>query len=390
VKRYLATLLATVILAACRDGAQPVTTAADLGIVSTSQGPPAAYVPTSIQLPDEFSQGFAVGVNKRNQVVVEGRVINNGVWKSSHAFLWENGVSQDLGTLGGTYTVPTDINDRGQVVGWSRQDFAAPAHAFFWDQGTVQDLGEIVVVGSTQPKFNQVRINQRGQVLGIRPEGGAFLWDNGVTQTVALAFASGLNDEGQVAGWVWHDSAGVRMRRAAVWENGVVTELGTVGGAESWANDISNSGWVVGGSLTGPNEFGTAERHAFRWRDGVMEDLGRSGQMSSGRPVGWEGMLVNEPGQVAAKSTDLPFFWEHGTAQPINCGCFSFYPMDLNVHGLVVGWGGWVWRDGAVHNLEGEAPHRAIAINDRDVVVGVQGPTATVWMPVEHEPLILP
>ena len=389
-KRYLATLLATVMLVACRDGAQPVAPTAELGILSTSQGPPPAYAPIPIQLPDEFSQSLAVALNRRNQVVVEGRVINNGVWESSHAFLWENGVSQDLGTLGAPYTVPTDINDLGQVVGWSRQDFAAPAHAFFWDRGTMQDLGEVVVFGSSQPTFNQVRINQRGQVLGIRPEGGAFLWDNGVTQTVALDFASGLNDEGQVAGWVWHDSAGVRMRRAAVWENGVVTELGTVGGAESWANGISNSGWVVGGSLTGPNEFGTAERHAFRWRDGVMEDLGRSGETSSGRPVGWEGTLVNEPGQVAGKSSDFPFFWDNGTVQPIDCRCFSFYPMDLNVHGLVVGWSGWVWKDGVLHNLEGEALRRAMAINDSGVVVGYQGPTATVWMPVGDDALIAP
>jgi probable HAF family extracellular repeat protein len=379
-KRHLTMTFAAMALVACRDSARPVTPVADVVTASTDSAPPPEYQPIAIQLPSEYTGGLAVAINNHNQVVVYAT--NAG---SARAFLWDDGVIQDLGTLGAPYAVPTDINDRGQVVGWSRVDWSTPAHAFFWDHGTMLDLGEVDVYGSDKPEFNQVRINDRGQVLGNRrppydPGGEAFLWENGVTQTVPLAFAAGLNDRGQVAGFVWHDSAGVRQRRAAVWEDGVVTELGTLGGGDSWARAISNSGWVVGGSYI--NKYDDA--HAFRWRDGRLEDLGESGERSSGRPVGWQAVLVNDPGQIGAKSSDFPFFRDHEVTQFIRCGCLTYYPMDLNVHGVIVGWGGWVWQDGVLHNLEGELPHRAVAINDQGAVVGYQSNVPMVWLPVRH------
>jgi len=379
-QRLLALMVAAASIVACRDGLQPVAPlAAD---ATTSAGArQSEYQPTAIQLPSEYTSGRAIAINKHNQTVVAAEIRKDGVLESSRAFLWDNGAVQDLGTLGATQVVPTDINDRGQVVGYMRGSGFTEAHAFFWDQGTMQDLGEMVGYGSDKPEVNQVRINDRGQVLANRPGGQAFLWENGVTQTVPLDFAAGLNDRGQVAGWVWHDDAGIRRKHAAVWEDGVVTELGTLGGNESWARAISNSGWVVGGSRTAPNEFGTPEVHAFRWHAGTMEDLGRSGQMSSGRPVDWQGLLVNDPGEVGAKSSDISFVWDRGAANRVACGCVggNAAPMDMNVHGVVVGYGAWVWEDGVMQAV-GDGFTRTVAINDQGAVAGYRLSVPMVWL----------
>src|ERR1700736_5767490 len=53
-------------------------------------------------------------------------------------------VAVDLGTLGGSNSIATAVNDRGQVVGYSRTAGDAESHAFSWTatEGMV-DLGTI-------------------------------------------------------------------------------------------------------------------------------------------------------------------------------------------------------------------------------------------------------
>ncbi len=71
--------------------------------------------------------------------------------------------------------------------------------------------------------------------------------------------------------------------RAFRWENGMMQDLGTLGGSESEAYGVSADGRVVVGVALNTNY----QYRAFRWENGMMQDLGtlpgaiRAGHMLS-------------------------------------------------------------------------------------------------------------
>ncbi len=144
----------------------------------------------------------ATGINNNGQIT---GFATSGIYE--HAFLYSGGSMRDLGTLGGAFSTPTHINDRGQVVG-NADTTNGGRHAFLYNgSGSLQDLGTFG--GSSSAAC----INNQGQIVGESFISGgvqhAFLIDgSGVMQDLnnlvdsgsgwTLTVASGINDQGQI------------------------------------------------------------------------------------------------------------------------------------------------------------------------------------------------
>jgi probable HAF family extracellular repeat protein len=133
--------------------------------------------------------------------------------------------------------------------------------------------------------------------------------------------AYGLNDSRQVVGWAHIDGCTVQghpCRRAFLWSDGVMTDLGLLpGDEESFARAINNQGLIVGTSESGVL-FGFGTFHGVTWNSGTpvqLPDLG-DGQsfahdvndagvivghaydpiLSVDRAVTWQGGVINNVG----------------------------------------------------------------------------------------------
>lgn len=88
------------------------------------------------------------------------------------AVLWNNGVTQELGTLGGIESRALAINNSGDIVGWVKTNYGA-RDAFIWRSGTMVYLGVL---------NSGIAINNNGQILGIIDGGNPVLWNRGIMQ----------------------------------------------------------------------------------------------------------------------------------------------------------------------------------------------------------------
>jgi len=281
----------------------------------------------------------------------------------------------DLGTLGGNNSIPSRINDRGQVVGLaetSQPDPNSPGslvfHAFLWDEGMMHDLGTLAA-DSTVWYSQAFDVNNHGDVVG---------WSN----TGALA-------------------SGSPEYRGFVWRDGAMTGLGTLGGNNSQANAINDARQVAGTAeiaTVDPSFAPSLSFHGFILHNGAMKDLGT---LSAG-PDSFVN-AINERGEVVGGSQvntvvnpllGFPpfygFLWKNGVMINLTPNVGS-NPFDINKRAQVVGRlvadengvpisHAFVWERGVRHDLgtlPGLPNSEAQSINDKGQIVGDSG-TGTI------------
>ena len=162
----------------------------------------------------------------------------------------------------------------------------------------------------------------------------AFRWDNGVLTDIGTvpgantSQGTAINDRGWIAGLlqpgIYDPILNTSAGHAALWRGKEVIDLGTLGGYEGVATSLNNAGGVFGFSTVDgpidPYSFLGQSVHTFYWRNGAMQDVG-----TLGGPDAFAGIAHQLTGEVfGASFTDStpnpttgiptlhPFTWRNG------------------------------------------------------------------------------
>ncbi len=234
----------------------------------------------------------------------------------------------DLGSFGGApfnihQTVANDINNAGQVVGWSYDGFQRK-RAFLWQNGTMSELN-------------------------------AFSFS-------ALSEAQVINDAGQVAGWI--SGANSANQSPALWSNSSVMSLGGGGiGYTNQAYGINNAGQVVG-STRPPMSLGIPENGWF-WDKGTLTHVG---DISFGLYDPYAILRsINDAGQIVGTSSIYGGFLRDKDRTITRLG---FAPQKINNQGQILGYSS-LWDRGTITDLGISAKD----FNEVGQVVGFSSPS---------------
>ncbi len=220
------------------------------------------------------SHSRASGINNLGQVVGEAETAA----EFTFAFLWQN---CEMTNLGGYAAY--DINDDGQIVGFAEVMYVDPwtGEPYFVTQGATWQNGTWTGLGSPDGYTNPLAINDAGQIAGV------FLYGYGDRACDDGGWGSSCTD---YPFWVLR----------AFGPGGMLNMMGLPIDASSYANDINHSGQVVG-MVTAP---GGATTGAL-WQGSTRIDL----PLASAQAINDAGQIVGIVGNHASMltvSAELP------------------------------------------------------------------------------------
>lgn len=203
-----------------------------------------------------------------NAISNTGRIVGVAVGANGYVYDKTEGVAI-LGALTtGGITLPADVNDSGQVVGNSDALPGRPSnplsfsvyHAFVFENGDLRDLD-----AGSRFYSSAYAINNAGTIVGTKYSGAyGFIYSNASFEEIANFTPEDINNAGQVVGRTYTQSG----YSAALYDNGEMRALGTLGGASAMATAINDTGTIVGVSL-----IPSGSERAFVYDGTSMHDI---------------------------------------------------------------------------------------------------------------------
>ena len=301
-------------------------------------------------------------------------------------------VVKDLGPVGAPPGAPYFITNNRLVSGAAANPDGT-MHAVLWYKGREMDIGTPGLEGPNNAAFG---VNEFGRAVGQAEASVAngedfcgfnsygfpsltaclpFLWQNGVMTKLptlggANGFANSINNRGEVAGLAETTNTDptpgcpVFQFQPVIWKNGAIQELqinpGDTDGVAAYINDYGQAVGASGAcaSFNPLSGLYLEENHALLWENGTVTDLGNLG--GTGGIAGNHACAINNRGQVV------------GHSELTN---------DATFHGFL-----WTRATGMqdLGTLPGDYASLSLGINDRGEVVGASldanfNPRAFVW-----------
>ena len=316
--------------------------------------------------------GCTMGVNNHGLTQTQYGLLEAGKLVKGRVAINFDGFTFPIPTLGGQNNWDNpfggEVNDRGEVVGYSETDVLDPngedvcgfgthltCRAFLWRKG---QMSALPTLGGNNAQASAM--NNRGQITGFA--------ENGAVDSSCPANATNN-----------------RIQLPVIWEDGKARALPTlIGDTDGEANAINDLGQAVGNTGT----CGGATNHAVSWENGAASQLFDYGTFALAFGINNQGQIVGMVG-----SPDTPTFyaalWQNGAITNLHTlpGDFAAIASGINNRGQVVGstldssfnWShAFIWQNGVMTDLgtlfpstANLLPTMANQINERGQIVGM-------------------